>query len=436
MTTPIRTAIVGAGHRALIYADHALQHPDEMQITAVADPDADRRRRTAETFNLPPEACFASADELAAATPRVADVAINGTMDHQHVATSLPLLRAGYHLLLEKPFATDKDGLQQLASAAREHDRKVVICHVLRHAPFYSEIRRRVAAGTIGRIFNLQLAEHVSFHHTVVSYVRGKHRSKESCHASMLLAKCCHDIDLIVWMNGGTSPSSVSSFGSRSFFREEMAPAGAGTVCLLDCPAEVEKACLYSTRKHYLEHPDRWQFYVWASLEGVENPSLAEKERLMRDPENPFARCVFRHSNDVVDRQSVAIEFANGSTATLNMVGGAATGSRSIHLVGDRGEIFGKLEDGCFTVRTIEASPDRDFSDEIVNVGEDGDDTTGVSGGHGGGEAHLMSDFVRVVRGEPPSLSTTSLEDSIYGHLLCFAADRSMEERRIVSIND
>lgn len=434
MKKPIRAAIVGAGHRSLLYAAYAHRHPEELKITAVADPDPERRRRTAAEFQLPDDACFESAEMLAACPVRPAETVINGTMDHQHVATSIPLLQAGYDMLLEKPFATDEEELWQLAAVARQHGRKVLICHVLRHAPFYSEIRSRVAAGEIGRLFNLQLAEQVSFHHTTVSYVRGKHRSKALCHAGMLLAKCCHDIDLIVWMNGGTVPDKVASFGSRSFFRPENAPVGAGHLCLVDCPPAVEEKCLYSARKHYLDNPDRWEFYVWAALENHPNPTLADKERLLRQPENPFARCVFRHDNDVVDRQTVAIEFANGSTATLNMVGGCATGSRSINLIGERGEIFGKLEDGYFTVRRIVAGAGRDFSDEVVHVAADPGDTTGVTGGHGGGEDHLMADFVRVVRGEPPSLSTTSLEDSLYGHLLCFAADRAMEEGRVVNI--
>lgn len=433
MKKPLQAVIVGAGHRALIYADHARRHPEDLQITAVADPDPERRIRTAATFGIPAHHCYDSAETLAALPSRVGDVVINGTMDHQHVATSLPLLEAGYDMLLEKPFATNEAELRQLVSAAKTLNRKVLICHVLRHAPFYSEIKRHLAAGAIGRLFNLQLSEHVSFHHAVVSYVRGKHRSKASCHASMLLAKCCHDLDLIVWLNGGVTPQRVASFGGRSFFREENAPEGAGTACLIDCPQEVESKCLYSARKHYLDNPDRWDFYVWATLENVSNPTLQQKEALLKDPANPFGRCVFRHDNDVVDRQSVVVDFSNGSTATLNMVSGSAAASRSIHLIGERGEIFGKLEDGSFTIRTIVAGPGKDFSDEIVDVAEAAD-TTGVSGGHGGGEELLMADFVRVIRGEAPSLSTTSLDDSVYGHLLGFAADRAMEERRVVEL--
>jgi hypothetical protein len=45
-----------------------------------------------------------------------------------------------------------------------------------------------------------------------------------------------------------------------------------------------------------------------------------------------------------------------------------------------------------------------------------------------------VADFLRVVRGEPRSLSTTSLEDSVSGHFLGFAADRAMQESRVIRL--
>src|SRR5690606_24626279 len=127
---------------------------------------------------IPPERCFESAEELAA-VPRFADAAINGTMDRQHVPTSLPLLKAGYHLLLEKPIAVSEEEMWQLADAAREYDRTVMICHVLRYAPFYVKIRELVAAGEIGEVLNIQTIEYVSYHHMAVGFIRGKWNSKE-----------------------------------------------------------------------------------------------------------------------------------------------------------------------------------------------------------------------------------------------------------------
>ena len=87
----LTAVLVGAGHRALTYASYAQHHPDELQIVGVADPIAERRQLVADRYDLPADRCFASSEALAA-QPKLADFVINGTMDHQHVATSLPLL--------------------------------------------------------------------------------------------------------------------------------------------------------------------------------------------------------------------------------------------------------------------------------------------------------------------------------------------------------
>ncbi|MGC9350168.1 MAG: Gfo/Idh/MocA family protein, partial [Anaerolineae bacterium] len=353
MSAPIKAIVVGAGHRALLYASYARHHPDELEIVAVADPIALRREQVARLYDLPPSRCYRTATEVAE-EPKFADVVINGTMDHQHVPTSLPLLAAGYDMLLEKPFATSEAEMWDLVNAVRRHDRKVMICHVLRFTPFYATIRQKVLDGEIGDILNIQTVEHVSYHHMAVGYVRGKWARAQHGPASMLMAKCCHDLDLIAWMKSGIRPRSVASFGSNFQFRPERAPEGAGTRCLVDC--EIEPECLYSARKHYIDHPERWSFYVWESLEHLEHPTLEEKVASLKG-DNPYGRCVWRCEMDVVDHQSVLVEFEDGATATHNMVGGTARPSRSIHLIGTLGEIQGVFEDSRFVVRHIDPRP-------------------------------------------------------------------------------
>ena len=71
---------------------------------------------------------------------------------------------------------------------------------------------------------------------------------------------------------------------------------------------------------------------------------------------------------DVVDHQSVVIEFVDGCTATLNMIGGSAKPSRSIHLIGTHGEIQGNLEDSTFAMRHIDPRPGCKYAEETVDV--------------------------------------------------------------------
>ncbi len=417
--------IVGAGHRAMYYAT---AYPDRMKVVGVADPSALRREQTAKRFGLDPSQCFESAEALAK-EPKQADFIINGTMDDQHVPTSLPLLTRGYDMLLEKPFATNEEEMWALVSAARRTGRKVVICHVLRHTPFYAEIRRRIADGLIGEVINVQTTEHVSYHHMAVGFIRGKWNRSDYCQSTMLMAKSCHDLDLIAWMKSGIYPTNVTSFGSNFQFSPENAPPEAGTRCLIDCP--IEKNCLYSAQKHYIDHPERWSFYVWDSLEHTDKPTLEDKIESLKT--SPYGQCVWKTDMNVVDHQSVLVEFEDGCTATLNMIGGTSKPSRSIHLIGTHGEIQGCLEDNRFTIRQIDPRPGHEFTDEIVDLNITGD-MTGAHGGHGGGDKRLVQDFLDYISGKQPSLSTTDIQDSVAGHLIGFCADQSLIENRIIAV--
>ncbi len=429
MKRKLRAIIVGAGHRAMVYASYAKEHPDELEIVGVADPSELRRAQVSKAFGLAPGSCFRTAEELAC-KPKFADFVINGTMDHQHVPTSLPLLEAGYDILLEKPFATSEEEMWSLVTAARRYKRKIAICHVLRYAPLYTAIRQKVIDGVIGEIINIQANEHVAYHHMAVAYVRGKWNKKSYSNSSMLMAKSCHDLDMIAWMKGGVAPRSVSSFGSNFQFRPERAPKGAGTRCLVDCPIEPE--CLYSARKHYIDHPERWTFYVWDSIEHIENPTIDDKIESLKG-DNPYGRCVWRCDNDVVDHQSVAVEFEDCSTATFNMIGGCSKPSRSLHLIGTTGEIQGCSGDSYYVVRSIDPRPGHEYAEEIVDLRSGS--VNGTFGGHGESDLSLVHDFIRELRGEPTSISSTQIYGSVSGHLIGFCADRSMEEHRIIDID-
>lgn len=418
----VTAVIVGAGHRSILLASYALQHPDLFKIVGVVDPDPTRRHRTAALHEIPRQSCFESVDQLARLEP-IADSAINGTMDALHVETTLPLLKAGYHVLLEKPIGVSAAEVVQLLNTARQYKRIVMICHVLRYAPFYSEIRRRVAAGAIGDIVMMNSQENVSYHHMAVGYVRGKWSKLADGKSSMLMAKCCHDLDILTWMKGGIVPQKVSSFGGLMQFKEENAPIGSGLRCLADC--RIEAACPYSARKHYLEQ-DLWRSYVWPNQHLGITPTLEQKIDSLRT-DNPYGRCVWRCDNDVVDHQSVIVQFADGSTATHSMIGGTSKPCRSIHLIGTKGEIQGVMEDGFFVVRHPDARAGHEFSEERVEVNV-------ANHMHGGGDMLLVEDFIHVIRGETASLASTRLDDSMYGHFIGFAADRSMNEMRSVNI--
>ena len=422
---PVTAIIVGAGHRALVYSELAITNPELLKIVGVADPNPVRRKMCMEKFGFSENMCFETAQELAK-KEKLADAIINGTMDEQHIETAVPLLERGYDMLLEKPFAVNEKEALLLKECAKKNNSKVMICHVLRYTPFYYSIKERIVNGEIGEIINIQTTEHVSYHHLSTSYVRGKWANSEKCHTTMLLAKCCHDIDLMMWFMAETKPTQIASFGGKYQFKPENAPEGAGNICMVDCP-HVD-TCVYSTKRLYIDHPDRWAFYVWDKLEHIENPTIEDKINLMKS-DSPYARCIYKCDNDVVDHQSVLVNFESGATGTHNMVGGSAQSLRKIHIIGTKGEISGNFEESKYTVKRINPSPDA-FNEECdieeVDLNIKGD-MVGAYGCHGGGDERLAADFVKFIRGEAPSLACTSIFDSMAGHVSVYRADKSRE---------
>ncbi len=412
---PLKTIIVGGGHRSLTYAELANIENDKMEIVGIADPDENRRNSIAKAFKIPAEHCFETAEELAKA-PKFADAVINGTMDHIHVKTTLPLLQAGYDILLEKPFSVNEKEARELVETAEKYGRKIMVCFVLRYAPFYRKIKDLILSDEIGEIINIQTSEYVSYHHMSTSHVRGKWNNSEKCHSSMLLAKCCHDLDIMMWLMSETKPSLVSSFGCNKQFVKENAPENSGTRCLVDCPLVDE--CLYSAKRIYIDHPDRWSFYVWDALEHIENPTIEDKIELLKT--SPYGVCAYKSDNNVVDHQTVNVLFENGATGTHIMVGGTSYGTRTIHITGTKGVIKGDFEKAKLVLSKIDPSPDCEHKDSVFDLKVDNDT-------HGGGDLDLVRDFVAYARGETPSFSCTSITDSLSGHLVVFLADKSRE---------
>ena len=418
----ITAVLVGLGHRSVGYAAYADANPDELRIVGVAEPDPVRRERYAERFGVPAENCYEDAGALAAADC-FADVAINGTMDEIHIETTIPLLESGYHVLLEKPIAPNKEQLMLLSDAVERTQKKVVICHVLRYAPFYVAIKDRVAKGEIGDIMHIHTTENVSYHHMAVAFIRGKWNREEI--NPMLLAKCCHDLDLICWMKSGIEPQKVASFGGRHFFKSDNAPEGASEHCI-DC--EIERGCEYSAIRHHVDN-GWWPFYALAGEPGYEmGDEIEDDVKREHVGQSDYGRCVWHCDNNVVDRQSVIIEFEDGCVATHDMVTNSAKGVRRIQITGTKGEIYGDMIEGSIVISKPGAVGGSETEIEEIHI-ELKDDL------HGGGDLRLVADFLSVVRGEGGSISTTSLSDSINSHLIAYAADVAMREERVVSID-
>jgi predicted dehydrogenase len=147
--------------------------------------------------------------------------------------------------------------------------------------------------------------------------------------------------------------------------------------------------------------------------------------------QSPYGRCVWHCDNDVVDHQSVMVEFANGVTATHDMFGASARPERRIHIIGTRAELEGQMEAGWIRIRRPDLAPTPNHCiEEEITIDQD---MGGDAVGHGGGDQRLLNDFVATLLGEPGAIGATRIQDSLIGHQITFAADVAMTQGRVVT---
>lgn len=196
-------------------------------------------------------------------------------------------------------------------------DTVFAVCHVLRYMFASRKIKELIDSNRIGEVLHIDLTEPVGYWHFAHSFVRGNWSSTEDSTFS-LLAKCCHDIDLLYWWLSGerNQCTRVSSFGSLQYFRKGRKPeaAGGATRCL-DCP--ISDTCIYSARKLYLDRAYQGD-WGWPLNAVVQSDDIEDLDHALRV--GPYGRCVYECGNDVVDHQVVNFEFECGATCSLKMV--------------------------------------------------------------------------------------------------------------------
>lgn len=422
-----KIVVVGCGDRATVYCHEGFDNLKSIEIVACVDPNPERLKYMRENFGVRADMCFNCIEDVLQ-LGKIADAVINGTMDTLHLETAVPFLEQGYHMLLEKPLVNNKKDLLYLKSVAEKNHVKLMTCHVLRYAPFYRKGKEIVASGKIGKIQSICTSERVGAYHSSVSYLRGKWNSEKECGSSLLLAKCCHDLDLICWLNNAATPTEVFSNGDRTYFNEANAPEGSGTRCLIDCPQQIRDKCIYEAEAMYIKNTVL-PWYPWQCTgKNYEDVTTEEKYTSLKT-DNPHGRCIFKCGGDLLDHQNVLVRFDNGSTANHMLVLGAMKPTRTIFVSGTEGEIEGDPS-GELVLRKFDKTTDF-FTEEKVSF----EDKQGETGGHYGGDRGLIADFINYVNGKKPSASCTDIEDSINGHLCVFAADESVKENKFIAID-
>ena len=407
MERPVTLAVVGAGSRGRTFSGFAERYPEQARVVAVAEVRADRRDHLADRFDVAADRRFDDWRELAG-RGRIADAVVVTTPDREHAGPARRFCELGYHVLLEKPMAPTRAECVEIVGAVESSGVILAVCHVLRYTAYTEAVKRVVDEGRLGRIIGVEHLEPIGWWHFAHSYVRGNwRRSTDS--GPTVLTKCCHDFD---WLRHivGREALTVSSQGGLRHFTAANRPPGAADRCS-DCP--VEASCPYSAVRLYIgglgdPQRERWPLSVVTT-------DLTEQGIRAALRDGPYGRCVYACDNDVADHQIVQIDFEGGITATLTMSAFTPFAQRRTRIMGTHGFLDGDGEQISVT----------DFVSGRVESIALADKSASTDGSHRDGDLGVISAFVQAVATGDRTLIRSGPRESLEGHLMAFAAERS-----------
>ena len=397
----VKIAAVGLGNRTCKYLRYVEEHGDVAELVAVVDPDLSKTDWAKAVFSLPEDRCFGSFDELAASGLQL-DACIIGTPDLYHHELAVKAMRCGWHVLLEKPMGQTEEQCQDIVDVSTETGKIVTVCYILRYHPYFMKLKELSADPKIGKILSVKHIEGVGKDRTAHTFVRGPWNMKEM-NTTVFFTKCCHDVDFVLWLTGNQVKSVKTQKGDRIFTLAH-APEGAADRCV-NCA--IEKECPYSAVDLYLRRKD------W--IKGfVAKPGETQEEMIVRMlDESRYGRCVYAcPENDVIDRQSVEMEMADGVKAEVIME--CVTGAKDRYTVIECENAVITGDESFIDVTYKDSSNPQEKYDFQWTRGMDL---------HAGADHQIVKEFIDSIASGGLQTRTPSTE-ALSSHLICFRAEK------------
>lgn len=405
----VKIAVIGLGSRGTNYMRFLrLFYGKKAKIVSICDIDKVKVQEIGDKYKIADDQRFTDENEFF--SKKRADAVWICTGDVLHYRQCIAALNLGYHIMVEKPVSFNLDECLEIEKLSKEKKLHVVVCHVLRYSNYYRKIKDILRSGELGDIMTINHQENIAYFHFAHSYVRGNWREEKKS-APVLLAKCCHDIDIISWLMEGEA-EDVQSYGSLSYFTEKNAPVGAPDRCIEGCP---DKKCPYNAVNLYIEDPfykAKFVKFFPRVLTGKNRNSKEDVYKALKEGE--YGRCVFKCPNDVDDHQSVIMRFSDNRIATHTLSAFTDSFYRKTHITCTKGEIIGDDHTGKLTVHCFNGK-NRKYRTKKLPLP-----------GHIEGDYKLVKSFVELINGELKDASdVTFISATIPSHRTIVRAEAS-----------
>ena len=151
--TPINVGIAGLGRTGWNNHANAFAHlPEQYRVVAVCDPDPQRQAEAVQRFD-----CLAYGAYAELVADKAVELMVVATPSHLHAEQSIAAMRAGQHVIVEKPMASDLAGADAMIAVAEETGRILTVHQNLRYAADFVKVQEVIASGVLGRIIEIRI---------------------------------------------------------------------------------------------------------------------------------------------------------------------------------------------------------------------------------------------------------------------------------------
>lgn len=192
----IRLGLVGVGSMGNFHLSN-LKHVPALQLTAVCDIIPERADTAATAYN-----CRAFYDYRDMLRAKVCDAILIATPHYDHTTIGIAGLKAGLHVLVEKPISVHKADCERLIAAHTNKKQVFAAMFNQRTDPHYFKVRDLIKAGELGALQRVNWII-TNWFRTEAYYASGDWRATWSGEGGgVLLNQCPHNLDLLQWICG------------------------------------------------------------------------------------------------------------------------------------------------------------------------------------------------------------------------------------------
>jgi predicted dehydrogenase len=201
MNKPFKFAIVGCGRIAQRHAEH-IQATGV--LVAVCDVDPARAKAFGEKYKAK---WFSSLEEMITACPET-DVFSVCTPNGLHAEHSIKALKAGHHVLCEKPMALSVSDCSAMINAAERANKRLFIVKQNRFNPPVEAVKSLIDMDKLGKIYSIQLN---CFWNRNEDYYKNSWKGTKDLDGGTLFTQFSHFIDLLYWFVGDVESVSAKT---------------------------------------------------------------------------------------------------------------------------------------------------------------------------------------------------------------------------------